>query len=79
MVYVSWAVLAQVGGCSVASCFRAGGGGMTGTAFLDGTEGCAQAPSHQREASDVKRSSRGNCSGASAEKAREALSVFPGM
>lgn len=32
MVYVSWAVLPQVGGSAVASCFRAGG--MPGTAFL---------------------------------------------
>lgn len=46
MVYVFWAVLPQVGGCSVASCFRAGGGGMPGTAFLGGPEGCAQALSH---------------------------------
>lgn len=35
---------------------------------LPGTEGCAQTLSHQREVSDVKRSSSGNCSGPSAEK-----------
>lgn len=52
---------------------------MPGTAFLGGTEGCAQSLSHQREASDVKRSSSGKCSGARAEKAKEALGAFPGM
>lgn len=52
---------------------------MPGTAFLGGTEGCAQALSHQCEASDVKRSSSGNCSVAGAEKAKEARRVFPGM
>lgn len=52
---------------------------MPRTAFLGGTEGCAQSLSHQREASDVKRSSSGNCSGARAEKAKEALRAFRGM
>lgn len=79
MVYVSWAALPQVGEGSVASCFRAGGGEMPGTAFLSSTEGCAQALSHQHEASDVKRSSSGNCSGAVAEKAKGALRMCPGM
>lgn len=46
---------------------------------LGGTEGCAQAPSHGGEVSDVKRSSGSNCSGANAGKAREVLRVFPGM
>lgn len=52
---------------------------MPGTACLAGTEGCAEALSHQCEVSDVKRSSSGNCSGAIAEKAKEALGAFPGM
>lgn len=33
---------------------------MPETTFLASTEGCAQTLSHQREASDVKRSSSGN-------------------
>lgn len=71
MVYVSWAALPQVGEGSVASCFRAGGGEMPGTAFLSSTEGCAQALSHQHEASDVKRSSSATVVGLVQRKLRE--------
>lgn len=69
--------VSQVGGSSVASCLRAGG--MPGTAFLGGTEGCAQALSYQPEVCDMKRSCSGSCSGASAEKAGGEFRVFAGM
>lgn len=55
---------------------------MPVTAFLGDKEGYAQASSYGHKVSDVKRSSSGNCSEPSAEKAREAwvfLRVFLGM